>query len=131
MRAQFVRGQDPKDAMDIGNKYVRIQNQLLDSIDKLVKEYGLDPNTVRMTEDSKLNKQMLAYEFNGKKRPGYYGGKRFKNNFYIFYWFLIDTFLPGVVDNQAEIADQGEEKTLSGAINFLKKALDKNESAVY
>jgi hypothetical protein len=43
----------------------------------------------------------------------------------------MDTFLPGVVDNQAEIADQGEEKTLSGAINFLKKALDKNESAVY
>ena len=30
MRAQFVRGQDPKDAMKIGNLYSRIDNQIED-----------------------------------------------------------------------------------------------------
>jgi len=130
MRAQFVRGQDPKDAMEIGNKYARIQRQLLNVIQKLVEEYGLDPDTIRMTEDSKKDKSMLTYEFDGKKSPGYYGAKKSKYTYYISYWFLQDTFLSGAIHNQSEMAEQGEEKTLSGTIKFLKQQL-KNESTVY
>jgi len=131
MRAQFVRGQDPKDAMEIGNKFARIERQILSTIQKLIEEYDLNPSTIRMSEDSKKDKSMLTYEFDGKSNPGYYGGKKFKYTYYISYWFLQDTFLPGVYENQTYWSDQGEEKTLSGTIKFLKELLDKNESTVY
>ena len=127
MRAQFVRGQDPKDAMKIGNLYYRIDNQIVQTIKLLIKEYNLDPDSINLTEDSKKDEQLLTYEFDGRRRNIYYGSRKVKHTYYISYWFLMEEFLAGCIENQYQSSEQIETKDIKEVINFLRKKLEENE----
>jgi hypothetical protein len=118
MRAQFIRGQDPKDAMKIGNLYSRIDNQIVQTIKLLIKEYNLDPDSI-LTPNN-LDNIITADEMT-------WGVAGIKHTYYISYWFLMEEFLAGCIENQYQTSEQIETKDIKEVINFLRKKLEENE----
>jgi hypothetical protein len=123
----FERGKDPKDAMDIGDKYARIESKILQAIESLIKEYGLDMGSINMTEDSQVDNSMITYEFDGRPRFLYYGDKKLKHTYYISYWFVEDVFFAGCIENQYLGTLQNEAKTIELAKKYLREFLEQNE----
>lgn len=63
MRAQFIRGEDPKEQMDIGNKIVQIGNQIYRGARIICHDYNLNLDTIKKTDDEKF----IGVEFDGVK----------------------------------------------------------------
>jgi hypothetical protein len=63
MRAHFIRGEDPKTAMDIGNKFLRIRDRMEQGVRIICRDYNLDLKTIQ----TQLKEEGILVEFNGKQ----------------------------------------------------------------
>ena len=63
MRAKFIRGEDPKATMNIGDKFLRIRDRMEMGARIICRDYELDLSTIktRMDEDG------IEVKFEGKK----------------------------------------------------------------
>jgi len=63
MRAKFIRGEDPKTVMDIGDKYLRIRDRMEMGARIICRDYDLDIKTIK----TELKENGISVEFPGRQ----------------------------------------------------------------
>jgi len=63
MRARFIRGEDPKAAMEIGDKYLRIRDRMEMGARIICRDYDLDIKTIK----TELKEDGISVEFPGRQ----------------------------------------------------------------
>jgi hypothetical protein len=61
MRAHFVRGLDPRDAMDIGNEYERTKQQLIKKIQAINKNISIKEETIGFGDGVPMPKIEISF----------------------------------------------------------------------
>jgi len=116
MRAQFIRGEDPKITMNIGDPILRIRDRMVMGARILCRDYELDLSTIK----SNIDERGIEVKFEGKK----------PNILYPFdYWIWYDKerehYWVGYSNANGEIEDQKPEDSLETAMLEVRIFLSK------
>lgn len=117
MRAQFIRGEDPKEQMGIGNKIVQLEKRMERAARIICRDYDLDLNTLTTWKDDRG----MGVEFDGKQPNILYPYR-----YWIFYDFEREHFWAGYTYiPKDEIADQMPKNSLEEAMLQTRIYLNK------
>ncbi len=117
MRAKFIRGEDPKEQMGIGNKIVQIGNQMERGARIICRDYNLDLNTIKKD----ISERGIEVEFEGAKPNRLYPYK-----YWLYYDFEREHFWAGysLIDID-QIQDQKPTESLEQAMLQVRIYLNK------
>jgi len=116
MRAQFIRGEDPKEQMGIGNKIVQIEKRMERGARIICRDYNLNLNTIKKN----ITEHGISVEFEGKQPNLVHPYK-----YWMYYDFEIEHFWVGYSNLQDEILDQLPKESLELAMNQARIYLNK------
>jgi len=117
MRAHFIRGEDPKEQMSIGNKIVQLEKRMERAARIICRDYDLDLNTIAPWKDDRG----MGVEFDGKQPNILYPYR-----YWIFYDFEREHFWAGYTYiPKDEIADQMPKNSLEEAMLQTRIYLNK------
>jgi len=117
MRAKFIRGEDPKASMDIGNKYLRIRDRMEMGARILCRDFKLDVNSI----ETQLKEDGILVQFPGKQPNLLYPYK-----YWIYYDNEREHYWAGYSDiKKDEIGDQWPTDDLETSMLKIRILLNK------
>lgn len=118
MRAKFIRGEDPKEQIGIGNKMVQLGNQIEREVEKICIEFGFDPTTIT----KEISDEGVMVEFYEKGEDFKYGIYYDKNRDH--YWVGNSRLgVPNFVDYNFPVSG------LRFSVEYIKTFINNNMSA--
>jgi hypothetical protein len=117
MKAQFVRGEDPKEMMGIGNKIIQLANRMERAAQIICRDHKLDLNTIK----KEVNEKGIFVEFDGLKPNLLYPYK-----YWIWYDIEKEHFWVGYSEIATDkIRDQNPVGSLELAMQEIRIYLNK------
>jgi hypothetical protein len=116
MRAHFIRGENPKAAMDIGDKILRIKDRMERAAQILCHDFELDFNTIK----SSIDERGINVQFEGKKPNILY-----PYDYWIWYDKEREHYWSGYSNANGDIEDQKPTDSLERAMLEVRIFLSK------
>mgnify|MGYP000846016129 FL=1 len=117
MKAKFIRGEDPKEQMGIGNKIVQIGNKMERGARIICRDYNLDLNTIKKN----TSERGISVEFDGKMP-----NRIHPYRYWIFYDFEREHFWSGISDIPTDMIEyQTPKESLEEAMLQIRILLNK------